>query len=164
MRTQRFQYGILLVHGNSILSLISCFGGELLFVFVKYFTKFLKRYLQHFINNFMVNGKYFTSLTTLKMGFETSRTKRSKLYLVFGWSIRRQDLGRSQNWMKEFIKSFCLVIFSKEIANFHVQFLAAIWGHNFGLQIPALHICVGARLIDKSTSFNLWQFYNLRIK
>ena len=68
MRTQRFQYGILLVHGNSTLSFISCFGGELLCVFVKYFTKFLKRYLQHFINNFTVNEKYFSKFDHIKDG------------------------------------------------------------------------------------------------
>lgn len=83
-------------------------------------------------------------------------SKNFTLFLgeVFGDRVWRE----AKNWMKEFIKTFCLVIFSKEIANFHVQFLAGIWGHKFGLQIPGLHICVGARLIDNSTSFTFGNF------
>lgn len=156
MRTQRFQYGILLVHGNSFIFVISCFGGELLLWFYKIFYQVFKRYLQHFINNFMVNNeKYSTHLTTLKMGFETWRIKRSILQIVFGWSIWRQDLGRSQNWMKELSNPFVWWSSQRKLQQSH------------GLQIPGLHTCVGARqprLIDNSTSFNLWQFYNLRIK
>ena len=79
----------------------------------------------------MVNGKYFTSLTTLKMGFETSRTKRSKLYLVFWVKYLETGFGEKP----ELDEGIYQNLLFGDLVKGNCKFPRAIFSWNLGSQI-----------------------------